>query len=109
MQPEQMERINRKQAEILLKLNCYHDMTVSFDNCETWSLNPEPEQFVNALITLKGNTFLRAIFLKQEALIDISPGDTYMTVYCHKPEMLYLIQKLTNSEGFFLWETCEDD
>ena len=108
-QPGQMERINRKQAEILLKLNCYHDMTVSFDNCETWSLNPEPEQFVNALITLKGNTFLRAIFLKQKAMIDISPGDTYMTVYCHKPEMLDLIQKLTNSEGFFLWEPCEDD
>ena len=36
LQPERIRVLRRKFAEILLRLNCYFDMAVSFDSCESW-------------------------------------------------------------------------
>lgn len=107
--PGQMAQIRKKQAEILLKLNCCYDMSVSFDNCESWRINPDPQEFVKELSALSGNTFLRALFASQKTMIDIEPNMTEMTIYCHQPVMLELIEKLTQSEGFFLGELREEN
>lgn len=107
--PERMADIRLKQAHILLKLNCFYDMEVSFDNCERWEKNPDPAEFVKRLCEVSGNTFMRALFYKQTAMIDIEPGDSSMMVYCHDPEMTSMIEKLTQAEGFFLRELREDD
>ena len=104
-QPSRMVPLRRKQAEILLRLNCYDDMTVSFDDCETWETNPEPEAFAERLEKLRCGSFLRVLFLSRETMIDIEPDDTWMTVSCPDPAMLERIRRLCAAEGLFLWRS----
>lgn len=112
LQPEQLRNLRHRYAEILLRLNCYHDMAVSFDNCESWERNPDPESFVDRLIRLSGNVFLRAMFEAQRAMIDLDPYDTYMTVYDPDCLLLGKLKALAAAEGLFVWslpETEEED
>ena len=100
--PVGLARLYRKHAEILLRLNCYYDMAVSFDGGESWELNPEPGVFSDRLAYLSGNEFLRAVFPSREAMIEIDPGDTYMTVFCREDAAIDKIRLLTAAEGLFL-------
>lgn len=103
LQPERLKVLRRKFAEILLRLNCYYDMCVSFDSCESWEKNPDPEAFAGRVEDFSGNDFLRAVFPGQRAMIDVEPDDTYMTVYDPEDQMLDKLKKLTDAEGLFLW------
>ena len=69
LRPERIVPLRRKYAEILLRLNCYYDMAVSFDSCMTWEANPDPEAFSERVAGLSGNEFLRAVFTGQNAMI----------------------------------------
>lgn len=62
LQPERLAALRRKFAGILLRYNCYLDMEVSFDNCETWETNPAPAAFAERLEALAPGAFLRALF-----------------------------------------------
>ncbi len=108
LQPERLKQLRRRFAEILLRLNCYYDMAVSFDSCESWEINPDPEPFAERLEKLSGNDFLRAVFEKRRAMIDIEPDDTYMTVYDPDDMILDIFQKLAAAEGLFVWQPPED-
>lgn len=101
--PERLGELRRKFAEVLLRLNCYYDMTVSFDNCENWDVNPGPEAFAARLVGLSGNVFLRAVFAARRAMIDVEPSDAYMTVYGSDAEFLGLVEMLASAEGLFVW------
>ena len=103
--PERMKVLRRKFAEILLRLNCYHEMAVSFDSCYNWEINPEPEAFADKLENFEGNDFLRVIFEKEGAMIDFEPDDdTCMTLFDPKEHLLELVRQLAASEGFFVWQ-----
>ncbi len=65
LQPERIQALRRRYAEILLRLNCYYDIAVSFDSCASWERNPDPETFTERVISLGGNDFLRAVFAEQ--------------------------------------------
>ena len=103
LQPERIQVLRRKYAEILLRLNCYYDMAVSFDSCESWEKNPDPKSFADRLAGLSGNSFLRAVFDAQRAMIDIEPDGTYMTAYDPGSLLLDKIRTLAAAEGFFVW------
>ncbi len=105
--PRRQAELRRSQAELLLRLNCYADVTVSFDGCESWTENPEPEAFVRRIEALGGAECLRAVFPDRETMIDLDPGDTWMTVYCRDPDLLALIRQLTAAAGLFLWQPPE--
>ena len=107
LQPERIRILRRKFAEILLRLNCYYDMTVSFDSCETWEKNPDPQAFAANLEGLSGNSFLRAVFETQRAMVDIEHDDTYMTVYDPDSVLLNKIRTLAAAEGLFVWSPPE--
>ena len=109
LQPERLGKLRRSYAEILLRLNCYEDMEVSFDSCASWEKNPDPEAFAEKLVKMSGNDFLRAVFPAEEAMIDLEPYDTYMTVYDGKAEFLDRIRKLAEAEGFFMWAPPENE
>ena len=104
LHPERLARLRRGFAEILLRLNCYDDMEVTFDSCESWERNPDPEGFAEHMLRMSGNEFLRAVFPAHEAMIDIEPEDTYMTVYNPTEEVLEIIGSLAGSEGLFVWQ-----
>ena len=108
LQPERIRMLRRKYAEILLRLNCYFDMAVSFDSCESWDKNPDPEEFADRLAGLSGNSFLRAVFEKQRAMIDIEVDETCMTVYDPDAMLLDKVRALASSEGLFAWQPPEN-
>lgn len=95
--------LRRKYAELLLRLNCYVDMAVSFDSCASWERNPDPEAFAERMAGLSGNDFLRAVFPQQKAMIDYDHNDTYLTVYDPEELLLDKVRALAAGSGLFLW------
>ena len=104
LQPERIAPLRRRYAEILLRLNCYFDMAVSFDACATWETNPDPETFAARVAGLSGNDFLRAVFAEQNAMIDYDHNDTYLTVYDPGAALLDKLRALAAAEGLFVWK-----
>jgi hypothetical protein len=84
-------------------------MAVSFDSCETWEKNPDPESFSLRLEGLSGNSFLRAVFETQRAMIDIEHDDTYMTAYDPDSMLVDKLRALAAAEGLFVWSPPEPD
>ena len=107
LQPERIRALRRRYAEILLRLNCYFEMAVSFDSCRSWERNPDPEDFAEKVSGISGNSFLRAVFDEQQTMIDLEPCDTYMTVYDPSTELLDLLRRLTSADGLFVWKAPE--
>ena len=109
LRPERIVPLRRKYAEILLRLNCYHDMAVSFDSCASWETNPDPETFAAHVAALSGNEFLRAVFAEQNAMIDYDHNDTYLTVYDPGAALLDKIGALAAAEGLFVWRALREE
>ncbi len=109
LQPERIRALRRKYAEILLRLNCYYDMAVSFDSCASWETNPDPEAFAERVVGLAGNDFLRAVFAEQKAMIDCEPEETWLTVYDPDAALQPLLTALVAAEGFFVWSPPQED
>ena len=109
LQPERIQALRRRYAEILLRLNCYYDMAVSFDSCASWETNPDPEAFVERVAGLRGNDFLRAVFAEQNAMIDCEPEETWLTVYDPDAALQPLLTALAAAEGFFIWSPPQED
>ena len=103
LQPERIRPLRRRFAEILLRLNCYYSMTVSFDSCQNWELNPDPETFAARVETLSGNSFLRVLYESGRAMIDLEHDDTYMTVYDPESILQFRLEELSEAEGLFMW------
>ena len=108
LQPERIVPLRRKYAEILLRLNCYVDMAVSFDACASWETNPDPEAFAARVAGLSGNEFLRAVFAEQNAMIDYDHNDTYLTVYDPGAALLDIVSSLAAAAGLFVWSPPQD-
>ena len=109
LQRERIVPLRRKYAEILMRLNCYYDMAVSFDSCMSWETNPDPEVFVNRVAGLSGNDFLRAVFTRQNAMIDYDHNDTYLTVYDPGSVLLDKVKALAAAEGLFVWSPPKEE
>ncbi len=103
LRPERIVPLRSKYAELLLRLNCYVDMAVSFDSCASWETNPDPESFAKRVEGLSGNEFLRAVFAQQNAMIDYDHNDTCLTVYDPDAALLDLIRMLAAASGLFVW------
>lgn len=103
LQPRRLRALRLRFAEILLRLNCYYAMAVSFDSCESWEEDPDPERFALRLADMSGNEFLRAVFPDRNAMIDIDNCDTFMTVYDPDNAISDKLRCLTQAEGLFLW------
>lgn len=107
LQEERLRLLRRKYAELLLRLNCYYDMVVSFDGGNRWTKNPNPEAFARALVQLPGNAALRILYLSQETMIDFDGMDTYLTIYHPSSTLLERIRLLANAVGLFVWKGRE--
>ena len=109
LQKSRITPLRRKYAEILLRLNCYVDMAVSFDSCMSWEMNPDPEAFAERVTGLSGNDFLRAVFPQQNAMIDYDHNDTYLTVYDPDAALLDKLRALAVGAGLFVWATPREE
>ena len=109
LQRSRIVPLRRRYAELLLRLNCYVDMAVSFDSCSSWETNPDPEAFADRVAGLSGNDFLRVMFAEQNAMIDYDHNDTYLTVYDPNAALLEKLKALAAAEGLFLWSPPQEE
>lgn len=96
----------RKFVDVLLKLNCYYDISVSSDG-EKWEANPEPKKMKSyvekcMLKEHRDSTLLVSLNVG-EVLITLQRDDTYMTLYNPTEDVLDIVRVLASSEGLFVW------
>ena len=96
-------RLFAKFTAVLLKLNCYYDLHVSYR--EERMTNPSAA-VLSAWMSDVFETQGRILILTgpEEALITLDGDDSHMTIYDPDETMLGRIEKLAASEGLFVWE-----
>lgn len=99
-------RLSRQYADVLLKLNCYYDLVFSYD-AEHWQRNPEPEkivQMVNACLSEEPTEMCLYVMLaKDSMLLTLQRDTTHMTLYNPADELLQLLCQLASVVGLFVW------
>ncbi len=90
----QIAAIKQKHIDVILKLNCYRD--VSLDDDET--VDPPPEAIAEAMMTRYVNVRVDG------ALIVSEPDDTHLTLFHPDAELLELVRTIAAGEGLFVWQ-----
>ena len=90
----QMFEIRKKHVNLILKLNCFRDISLD----ENGIINPPPEQIADAI----HNRYVN--IMTDDALIVSDPEDTYMTIYNPDDELISLVSELASGEGMFVWK-----
>ena len=99
---ERHARLCRQFADVMLGLNCYHDLTVNNSDGD-WVKNPEPTTLVTWLNEAMQNGNLSVLIDDDKALITASGGDTNLTVYNPPEGLLHLLRLLSAAAGLHLW------
>ena len=105
---ETRKALLRKWAVILLKLNCYHSLTVGYVSSSSGLYNPSPASFNDMLLECQLSdepTKARMLIMvdNDKALMTIDRDDSYITVYNPAPEVLDTLRALAAAEGLFVW------
>jgi len=89
---EQLTEIKKKHIGVILKLNCYVDISIDGEK------NPAPERIRDIMME-------RYVYIMLgDSMILSEPDDTHMTVFNPDEELLDLIREISSSEGLFVWE-----
>lgn len=89
---EQLADIKKKHISVILKLNCYMDISIDGE------INPAPERIRDTMME-------RYIYVMiGDSMILSEPDDTHMTLFNPDEELLDLIRKISSSEGLFVWK-----
>ena len=101
----QMDDICRKFVRMLLKLNCFEDISVCTSDDEDWCDNPVPKMLQKWFFERKQ---LYVQLKSSDAMIAFSGDDHYLTLYTDKdvPEM---VRALASAEGLFVWKPDNND
>ena len=106
LQEPQHERLCRQFIDVVLKLNCYHDLLVSRDGGDEW-FYPDPKMLEKWLTESLLNGHLCLLIDDGESLITASGGDICLTLYNPSPDLLDLVQRLASAAGLHLWQPKE--
>lgn len=99
-----LDKIIRKFADFLLKLNCYCELEVSRD-CETFSGDFAPEDLERFLLETNASPYPLYIRVNHmDALFAYAGDEHYLTLYEPDWELLRLVHQLAQSEGLFVRE-----
>ena len=90
----QIAAVKQKHINMILKLNCYMDLTLD----EETEINPPPEQIAEAMRRRYVSILLG------ESMIVSEPDDTCLTVYNPDEETLRLLGTLAAGEGLYVWQ-----
>ncbi len=89
---EQRDRIKQKHLNVILKLNCYMDISIDDE------INPSPERIKEIISD-------RYVYIMlKDAMILSEPDDTHMTVFDPDDDLLKLLKEISASEGLYVWE-----
>lgn len=92
---EELSEIKKKHINVVLKLNCYMDITIDDD------MNPAPEQ-------LRDKMLGRDVYIMMgDSMILSETVDTHLTLFNHDEGVLDMINVIASSEGLFVWKGNE--
>lgn len=94
LEEPQRAAIKRMHVNVILKLNCYYDISLD----EEGSLNPSPSE-VAAVLRER-----YACVMVGESMIVSEPDDTHMTLFNPDEQLLELVKVVSASEGLFVWK-----
>ena len=106
---ERCGHLCRRFADVVLGLNCYHDLTVNHTGGDDWVKNPEPATVVTWLVEALQHGHLCALIDDGAALITASGGDTHLTIYNPSPHLLHRVSLLSMAAGLHLWQPNNGD
>ena len=88
---ELLSEIKKKHINVILKLNCYMDITIDDEN------DPAPEQIRDMMLD-------RYVYIMLgDAMILSEPDDTHLTIFNPDEKLLELIKEISSAEGLFVW------
>ena len=94
LKDKQFEKIKRKHINLVLKLNCYRDISID----EEAVINPCPKHIAREMRK-------RYLYIMLgESMILSEPDDTHMTVFNPDPQLLELIKAIAAGEGLYVWK-----
>ena len=88
----QMAEIRQKKFSLILKLNCYMQISIDGD------INPSPEKIRNRIKETGVSVRIG------DAMIVSEKDDTYMTLFNPDKPLLAMIRKIASGEGLFVWK-----
>ena len=95
-------KVQMQKFSLLLKLNCYVDVTLILPETEERTVNPAPDLLRQMMAERE------VLLLFDDALITSDPEDTYLTLYHPDARLLALVRTLAGSEGLFVWQPAEE-
>ena len=93
LQGDRIKDIKQKHINLILKLNCYRDISID----EEAEINPLPIRIASEM----KNRYL--YIMTGESMILSEPDDTHLTVFNPDSQLLELIRQIAYSEGLFVW------
>ena len=94
LQGAQIEAIKQKHINLILKLNCYRDISISDETV----INPSPEHIAEEMKK-------RYLYIMvDESMILSEPDDTHLTVFNPDTQLLELIRQIASGEGLYVWK-----
>ena len=102
----QLSVLRKKFFEIILKLNCYYDISVLTDpeDEEAAELNPRPEELYGLFVGENAAKCVMVVVGSENTLIVSNEDDTYMTIYNPTEHLLGLMRHIAGAEGLFVWK-----
>ena len=94
LQGGRIKEIKQKHIDLILKLNCYRDISIGDETV----INPSPDHIAYET----KNRYL--YIMTGESMIVSEPDDTHLTVFNPDSELLELIGQIASGEGLFVWK-----
>ena len=94
LQGDRIEEIKQKHIDLILKLNCYRDISIGDETV----INPAPQHIADEMKK-------RYLYIMVgESMILSEPDDTHLTVFNPDSQLMDLIRQLASGEGLFVWK-----
>ena len=96
----QTDELYRKFAHLIIMLNCYYDIIVGGQDEPV--KNPVPQKLYERISGCRTGEYFIFLLPYENALITLSEGDLYMTLYNPAKELLETITPIAQSQGLFV-------
>lgn len=94
LEKERLEEVKRKHIGLVLKLNCYRDISLD----EEPLVNPTPERIAAEMLNS------HVCILVDDSMILSEPDDLSLTLYHPDEALLDLCKTLAMGEGLYVWQ-----
>ena len=102
-----LSELRRKFFTIILKLNCFFDISVLADPEGDWEdaeSNPDPDKLYDLFVGKNASNYVMVSVRNEDTLIVSNKDDTCIAIYNPSERVLTLVSRIAAAEGLFLWK-----